>query len=85
MNAMMHKIVFAMAFVAGLFALGAQSAFAAPMTCSSEEKTCTAACQKSPLALVADCIAACRSRSNYCKHTGCWDSGTSRYCGLDRQ
>jgi len=85
MIAMAHKIVIASAFVVGLIVLGAQPGFAAPMTCSSEEKTCTAACQKSPLALIADCIAACRSSSNYCKHTGCWDSGTSRYCGLLRE
>jgi hypothetical protein len=85
MNTVVHKIVIATAFVAALIVFGAPPAFAAPMTCSGEEKTCTAACQRSPLALVGDCIANCRARSNYCKRTGCWDSGTSRYCGLDRQ
>jgi hypothetical protein len=82
---MKHKIIVAVAALVGLYALGVQTARAAPMMCSGEEKTCIAACQKSPLALIGDCIAGCRTRSNFCKQTGCWVNGPSRFCGLLRQ
>ena len=82
---MTHKTIAEMAAIIALLTLGAGTALAAPMLCSGEQKNCIAACQKNPAALVADCIAGCRARFNYCKHTGCWDSGTSRYCGLGRQ
>jgi len=79
------KIIIAMAAIAALSLLGAQTALAAPMLCSGEQKTCIAACQRNPRALVGDCIANCRARFNYCRQTGCWDSGIKRYCGLLRQ
>jgi len=78
----MSRIVFALAALSFLYA---STARAAPMTCTTEEKSCLTACQKNPAALVGNCIAACRQRFNYCRSTGCWDSGTSRYCGLLRQ
>jgi len=61
------------------------AARAAPMSCTTEQKSCLAVCQKNPAALLGNCIATCRQRFNYCRNTGCWDSGTSRYCGLLRQ
>jgi hypothetical protein len=80
------KIVYAtVAIFAALNLFAAQGAIAAPMLCSGEQKTCIAACQRIPGNLIADCIAGCRARQNYCKHTGCWDNGTNRYCGLLRQ
>ncbi len=82
---MRSKILNALAAVAGLYLFGAQVALAAPMLCSGEQKTCIASCQKNPPARVGDCIANCRARANYCKQTGCWDSGIKRYCGLLRQ
>ena len=81
---MTQKIFAAMAVIAGLF-LVSQTALAAPMMCSGEETSCIAACQARPRALIGDCIATCRTWGNYCKRTGCWDNGTSRYCGLLRQ
>jgi hypothetical protein len=63
----------------------AQVALAAPMLCSGEQKTCIAACQRNPRAVIGDCIANCRARFNYCRQTGCWDNGKNRYCGLGRQ
>ncbi len=81
---MTHRIIAATAIVTGLFLLGALTARAAPMMCSGEEKTCIAVCQRSPRALIGDCIAGCRARGNYCRHTGCWDNGVNRYCGLGR-
>jgi hypothetical protein len=82
---MRSTILSAVAAVAALYLFSAQAALAAPMLCSGEEKTCIAACQRSPRALIGDCIANCRARTNYCKHTGCWDNGRNRYCGLLRQ
>ena len=82
---MPNKIINAMGAIVAIYLLGAQTTLAAPMLCSGEEKTCITACQKGPRGLMGDCIAACRQRGNYCKHTGCWDNGTKRYCGLGRQ
>jgi hypothetical protein len=82
---MTTKIISVVAAVVAAALFGAQGAIAAPMLCSGEQKTCITACQRMPSNLVADCIAGCRARQNYCKHTGCWDNGTNRYCGLLRQ
>lgn len=82
---MTTKIISVVAAVVAAALLGAQGAIAAPMMCSGEETSCIAACQARPRALIGDCIATCRTRSNYCKRTGCWDNGTNRYCGLLRQ
>jgi hypothetical protein len=79
------KIINATAAIVAIYLLGAQAAPAAPMLCSGEQKICIAACQRSPQALIADCIANCRARFNYCRQTGCWDNGQNRYCGLGRQ
>jgi len=79
------KIISVFAVVVAAALLGTQTALAAPMLCSGEQKTCIAACQRMPLNLIADCIAGCRARLNFCKHTGCWDNGRNRYCGLLRQ
>jgi hypothetical protein len=75
---------FALAVVA-LLTLVAASASAAPMTCTTEQKPCLTACSKYPGAVATNCIADCRQRFNYCRNTGCWDNGTSRYCGLLRK
>ena len=64
----------------------AAPAYAAPMKCSGEQKTCLTVCLKTVNpALQKQCIADCQARLNYCKQTGCWTNGTSRYCGLLRQ
>jgi hypothetical protein len=69
-----------------VLALLASPALAAPMKCSGEQKTCNTVCLKTVNpALQAQCIADCHARLNYCKQTGCWNNGTSRYCGLMRQ
>jgi len=75
----------AIAAAVALYLFGSQVVRAAPMLCSGEQKTCIATCQKNSRALVGDCIADCRARTNYCKQTGCWDNGSKRYCGLLRQ
>ena len=78
----MSRIVIALAAVA---LICAQPARAAPMTCSSEQKVCLAPCLKFPPAVAKDCTNACRARFDFCRRSGCWDNGTSRYCSLLRQ
>ncbi len=56
------KIIAAMVVVVGLYLWARQTALAAPMLCSGEQKTCIAACQGNPRALIGDCIANCRAR-----------------------
>jgi len=82
---MTFRVVGATAAVAVLVLSGAQRAQADSLKCSDEQKACIVVCQKSPRARVGDCIANCRTRTNFCKQTGCWDNGTRRYCGLLRQ
>ena len=79
----MSRFVFALA--AALPLICAQTAHAAPMKCSGEEKTCLTACSKFPVAVAKQCSDTCRTRFNFCRSTGCWDNGRTRYCGLLRQ
>ncbi len=74
-----------MSFVlSGLFA--PTPAAAAAMRCSGEQTACIAACKKSsPAAALSMCITNCGQRQAICMKTGCWDSGTEKYCGLLRQ
>jgi hypothetical protein len=69
----------------GLFLLGAQAALADPMKCSGEEKTCVTNCSKFARTTVSQCLEACRMSRIICLRTGCWDTGTNRYCGLMKQ
>ena len=78
----MSRIAFALTAVA---LLCTQPARAAPMTCSTEQKACLAPCSKFPPAVAKDCTDACRARFDFCRRSGCWDNGHSRYCGLLRQ
>jgi hypothetical protein len=83
---MSRKLIHALVTAAALTLLAAQAAPAAPMKCSGEQKACATACQKTVNpALLAQCIADCQTRQKYCRQTGCWDNGISRYCGLLRQ
>jgi hypothetical protein len=73
---------------AGLFALallGAPAAKADPMKCSGEEKTCLTHCKKAARVAGSVCATGCGSRLSACMKTGCWDNGSQRYCGLNRQ
>jgi hypothetical protein len=64
----------------------AVTAEAAAMRCSGEEKVCVAACGKTANgAALSMCITNCGQRQAYCMKTGCWDSATNRFCGLQRQ
>lgn len=66
--------------------LCAAAAFAAPMRCSGEQKTCIANCNKSPdRGLLSTCVTNCGLRQAMCMKTGCWDGGFQKYCGLLKQ
>lgn len=66
--------------------LFATAALADPVRCSNEQKNCVAACGSLPAQTrVSACISYCQARMNSCRQNGCWDNGSSRYCGLLRQ
>ena len=68
----------------GLLYIGA--AFAAPMRCSGEQKTCIAVCNKSlDRSSISTCVTNCGLRQSLCMKTGCWDTGFQKYCGLLKQ
>jgi hypothetical protein len=70
--------------LAGL--LASLPARADPMRCGDELKACTAACSKpTDRRQTSSCVSDCQARMASCRMTGCWDNGTSRYCGLLRQ
>ncbi|MDO8879164.1 MAG: hypothetical protein Q8M24_13440 [Pseudolabrys sp.] len=68
----------ALAFVV----LSAPAAFAEPMKCSGEEKACLVACKKTARVAVNICLTGCGARLSACLKSGCWDTGTQRYCSL---
>ncbi|HZP70456.1 MAG TPA: hypothetical protein VFB29_10985 [Pseudolabrys sp.] len=74
------------AILGGTALLCPRVSVAAPMRCSGEEKTCIAACNKSPnRSSISTCVTNCGVRRASCMRTGCWDSGPQRYCGLLKQ
>jgi len=74
------------AAVAMLTLLSTATAQAAALRCSNEQNTCIAVCNKSASkALLSSCITTCGQRNAFCMKTGCWDDGSQRYCGLQRQ
>lgn len=78
------SLVFVSLLGVGLFAPA--PAAAAAMRCSGEQTACIAACKKSaPAAALSMCITNCGQRQAICVKSGCWDSGTQKYCGLLRQ
>ena len=79
------KLTVVIAVCAGLL-LSTAAAFAQPMRCSGEQKTCIANCQKIPnRAIIPTCVTNCGARQSACMKTSCWDSGTFKYCGLMKQ
>jgi len=79
-----HKIVTGL--VALLALLFPQAAFANAMRCSGEETICINSCKKNPdRSTLSSCITNCGVRRTVCRRTGCWDSGTQKYCGLLKQ
>jgi hypothetical protein len=83
---MTKRRIYAITAIIAVYFLGAQTALAQPMRCSGEQQVCISNCNKNPnRAFTSNCIANCRARQSVCKQTGCWDSGTNKYCGLTRQ
>lgn len=71
---------------AGLALLCAQAAFADPMKCSGEQKTCLANCSTAVKGgALSICVTNCGQRQAMCVKTGCWDNGSQKYCGLLRR
>lgn len=81
----MSRLPIALVALAASSLIVAQPAQAGPMKCSSEEQSCIAACRKGPLGLLPNCVTNCRARFNFCRQTGCWDDGKTRFCRLLRQ
>jgi hypothetical protein len=73
------------AIAVGLILLAAQQVLADPMRCTGEEKTCNANCLKIARVSVSNCLETCRASRQIFMRTGCWNSGTSKYCGLMKQ
>jgi hypothetical protein len=83
---MKNKIIFAIVAIVGLYSVNSATSIAAPLRCSDEQKACVSVCSNIPdRSFIPNCIANCGARQSACKQTGCWDSGTKRYCGLTRQ
>jgi hypothetical protein len=81
---MIGKLKYALA--AGFILLAAQAVHAEPMRCSGENKTCLSACARMTVPAVhSACLDNCRSVQKSCLQTGCWNNGSSRYCGLMKQ
>ena len=62
-------------------------AVAEPMLCSGDfNKACMAECLKpTNRATAPSCLTNCRVLVERCKHSGCWEGPTNRYCGLNRK
>jgi hypothetical protein len=72
--------------IAALLLFVTATANADPVRCSNEQKNCVTACGSLPVQTrVSACISFCQARMSSCRQTGCWDNGSSRYCGLLRQ
>jgi hypothetical protein len=79
-------IIRAAALVATVFLLWCGMAVADPMKCSGEQQTCLKSCATFPdAARLKACVNACTQRQAACRQTGCWNNGSSTYCGLMRQ
>lgn len=83
---MTGKLTCAVILTAGVFLLWRSTAFAEPMKCGGEQQACLTGCTRlTDPKLLKTCINVCAQRQAACRQTGCWDNGTSTYCGLMRQ
>jgi hypothetical protein len=83
---MADHIIRAVVVAAGAFLLWCGTTAAEPMKCSGEQQACLTNCAKlvDPMRLKA-CVSNCSQRQATCRQTGCWNNGSSTYCGLMRQ
>jgi len=83
---MIDKIIRPILVAAGAFLLGCGPAAAEPMKCSGEQQACATNCAKlTDQMRLRACITSCSQRLAVCRQTGCWNNGSSNYCGLLRQ
>ena len=70
----------------GALLLWCGMAIAEPMKCSGEHQACAANCAKlTDQMRLRACMTSCSQRQAACRQTGCWNNGSSTYCGLLRQ
>jgi hypothetical protein len=82
---MSRKVTHAIA-AAGLLLLCCAAAVAEPMLCSGEQQACISNCAKlTDFTRQKTCITTCGQRQATCRNTGCWNNGTTTYCGLGRR
>jgi hypothetical protein len=83
---MTDHILRTIAVAAGALLLWCGTAAAEPMKCSGEQQACLAGCARlvDPTRLKA-CVNSCIQSQAVCRRTGCWNNGSSTYCGLMRQ
>ena len=81
-----EQIIRAVILAAGTYLLCCGTAAAEPMKCSGEQQACLSICAKlTDLTRMKACISSCSQRQAACRQTGCWNNGSSNYCGLMRQ
>ena len=70
----------------GVFLLWYGMAVAEPMKCSGEQQICLKTCTTlTDATRLKACVNSCSQRQAACRQTGCWNNGSSTYCGLMRQ
>jgi hypothetical protein len=80
------QIIRAVVVAAGALLLSCGTAAAEPMKCSGEQQMCVANCAKlTDQIRLRACVTNCSQRLAACQQTGCWNNGSSNYCGLLRQ
>ena len=83
---MIDHIVRAGIVATGVLLLWHATAAAEPMKCSGEQQTCLAGCARLvDLTRLKACVNFCSQNLAVCRRTGCWNNGSSTYCGLMRQ
>ena len=83
---MTDQIIRAGIVATGAFLLWCGLAVAEPMKCSGEQQACLTNCAKlADHTRLKACINSCVQGLAVCRRTGCWNNGSSTYCGLMRQ
>ena len=83
---MTDRIIRTVITTTAAFLLWCGTAAAEPMKCSGEQQMCITNCAKlTDQIRLRACITGCSQRLAACRQTGCWNNGSSNYCGLLRQ
>jgi hypothetical protein len=83
---MTDQIIRTVIATTGVFLLWCGIAVAEPMKCSGEQQICLKSCTAlTDATRLKACVNTCSQRQAACRQTGCWNNGSSTYCGLMRQ